>query len=1079
MADQTKGTSRSIYMDSTAAISSMQRLVAEGDKLKQKIDAGEAAGKAMNKELAKFDQVSAKIKAVQQQLDAGLKPTLQQQTNLVRQLNNELSRMSENDPAFKVKLENYGKQNALLNTMRTNIANVTKEHEKLNETGSKFGQIFTHVFEAFASYAIIEKAAEAIKELFVGSIEEADQAAEATDGLRVALTNVGRLDVFERLIGKAQEFADKYRRLDNDDVTKVFTKLVDYGKLTEKQMVEVTDVIINFAAKQKVSLEEATDTITKGLEGSGKALKTYGINMKDATSFTERYSLIVNTLGDKIKGAEAAFEQTNQGLRQGFQQRIRDIKEDIGNFIYSLTGLEKTLFDNAAAAKKDADEATILVKRYEELSKQTNLTTADKKELQNITTTLAAKFGDSVIEVDKETGALKLNIAATKDLITQKLLLANGKAVEIIGKLNKAQLDEANSTDILAKNTLIYNEALKKLGTTKEKQDKKEFAGGIASEFSKDIRTPGEKALDKIVDVINKSGGAAAKAKNNVKEYAQQLEELGFTLEQANKLLNPKVGGTIGIKPDGKSAEELAAEKKSEEQLKKLEEQHKKYLDLLKDLDLRMDETGTKLDAKISKINYDLGKDIEKAYETAQNPDELQRAIEKAQTTATLLIHKAASEIRHSLSKEPISIRTNFDQKKLEDEIDKGLTKTVESLSKKPGVFDRLMGIFTRDKKATSELAVITAAPNSKEKLDAQLKQLKEEEAQAIEMSDKTDAQIALIHAQYAQKSDELIKNHQIAQIDEIINYAQQATNILKEIDQAQTNKENAALQKQISINDKKRKDIEKLSKSKVLTEVEAQRQLAELDAEDSKRKDELQKKQFERGKKLSIAQALINGAMAITSILAAIPGPLDLLTLKTGQIIAIASAIATTAAQVTVIGSQKYEKGGIANGASHSEGGIKLVDSKSRRIVGEMEGDEPYMILSKNFRRNNPDFIAAALDSSMNRNGARIRPFWESRPYSRLDYGGIIKNQAIVRKFESGGIFNSHTGNSNNLVDDTVIRNMIALLSDNHDSLEKLRQSTDFLNSQLSRGISSNISLKQLDDAYRQRARIIADAAP
>lgn len=114
---------------------------------------------------------------------------------------------------------------------------------------------------------------------------------------------------------------------------------------------------------------------------------------------------------------------------------------------------------------------------------------------------------------------------------------------------------------------------------------------------------------------------------------------------------------------------------------------------------------------------------------------------------------------------------------------------------------------------------------------------------------------------------------------------------------------------------------------------------------------------------------------------------PLNILFPGAGNAIAIAkSAFATARAQLAVsnIQKQQYALGGIAKGASHEQGGIQLYDTASNQVVGEMEGGEPYMILSKETYRNNGRLIDALLHNSMYRGGAPV-----------FATGGIFQSQA------------------------------------------------------------------------------------
>lgn len=103
---------------------------------------------------------------------------------------------------------------------------------------------------------------------------------------------------------------------------------------------------------------------------------------------------------------------------------------------------------------------------------------------------------------------------------------------------------------------------------------------------------------------------------------------------------------------------------------------------------------------------------------------------------------------------------------------------------------------------------------------------------------------------------------------------------------------------------------------------------------------EEVQRESFERGKRLQIAQAIISGAQGILSVIAAVPGPLNIASLGVARLALIGLTIATTAAQIAAISSQEFALGGMVNGPPHSRGGVKArVQSTGQRV--ELEGDE------------------------------------------------------------------------------------------------------------------------------------------
>ena len=126
---------------------------------------------------------------------------------------------------------------------------------------------------------------------------------------------------------------------------------------------------------------------------------------------------------------------------------------------------------------------------------------------------------------------------------------------------------------------------------------------------------------------------------------------------------------------------------------------------------------------------------------------------------------------------------------------------------------------------------------------------------------------------------------------------------------------------------DKEEKELEERKDSGVITQEQYEAQLLQV-----------QKKAFERKKRMDIAQAIVNGALAMTKVTA----QTGILAFGFSPFIA-----AMTAAQIAVIASQKFAKGGLiekfadggmVNGKSHAQGGEKFAVGGR---VAELEGGE------------------------------------------------------------------------------------------------------------------------------------------
>lgn len=108
-------------------------------------------------------------------------------------------------------------------------------------------------------------------------------------------------------------------------------------------------------------------------------------------------------------------------------------------------------------------------------------------------------------------------------------------------------------------------------------------------------------------------------------------------------------------------------------------------------------------------------------------------------------------------------------------------------------------------------------------------------------------------------------------------------------------------------------------------------------------KKDREEKKRLEAQKRQQKTQAIINGAVAVLNALATQPVWLG---------IALAAVMAAaTAVQIATIDSQKYADGGVIDGKSHSQGGVKVLGGRA-----EVEGQE--FITNKRTTAQNTDLL-------------------------------------------------------------------------------------------------------------------------
>lgn len=163
--------------------------------------------------------------------------------------------------------------------------------------------------------------------------------------------------------------------------------------------------------------------------------------------------------------------------------------------------------------------------------------------------------------------------------------------------------------------------------------------------------------------------------------------------------------------------------------------------------------------------------------------------------------------------------------------------------------------------------------------------------------------------------SDEDLKNLKNQALDGAKQIFDSIANLSKEATQRRLDDELEAIDREA---ESEKAILEGKLEKGIISQKEYEKKLAELDEETAARKEEANKEAFEKQKRWNIGQALMNAALAITNVWAQHAG----MPIVAGILTAITAA--TTAAEIAVIASQKYARGGELHGASHAQGGIK-----------------------------------------------------------------------------------------------------------------------------------------------------------
>ena len=322
-----------IYIDESAGAVALERLTRKENELVAAIEKGKKAGKDLTREMTELANTQGKIGQLKDVMDGKVLPSLRMAEAAVSKLRRELRNIPADSEAAGNKLQELRKAETTLNQVRKAVSGVDNSLKEV-ASGSGLKRLMEFAGGAFIGgglLGVVQGLSGSFQSFFEGTVEEALKAEQAYARFEAQLSNLGRLDVFDRLSQEARNLAKEFGTFGDDDVIEVFEQLINYGKLTEDQIKELTPVIVDFAAKQRIELSEAASVVVKALEGNGKALKTFGIDIKDAKDVTEAYGVVMDQLKPKVEGAAKAFGETTSGQIAKTRKNINNLKGEIGD----------------------------------------------------------------------------------------------------------------------------------------------------------------------------------------------------------------------------------------------------------------------------------------------------------------------------------------------------------------------------------------------------------------------------------------------------------------------------------------------------------------------------------------------------------------------------------------------------------------------------------------------------------------------------------------------------------------------------------------------------------------------------
>ncbi|NNV57379.1 phage tail tape measure protein [Limnovirga soli] len=895
------------------------------------------------------------------------------------------------------------------------------------------------------------------------------------------------VDIANRMAGVAGTF-----KLSSGEILGTAATFQELGIEVERGSTAFTKILQKIAVEPEkfakvagVPIKEFTNLVntnmlqafSKVAEGAGKAgssnvafariLKELDADGTGAGEVLSKLSKNQELLTSKVSLASEALTNQNS-LTQEFNLKNENLAanlEKLGKIINSLfansvlsnilASITGSLVDMASSTKTaterfDEQQTSVnnlekninpLLDRYDTLKSKTNLNATEQGELKKIIASVTSILPSAASEFDKYGNVIAINTGRVREFIDAE----------------KARLKVTNASAIQENNSKL-SEIEQRLAITKKQIDQIANTGS----FLVTVKESGD----------GKTGGTTFQRKATEAEIKQKQDLY-------RELLSQQLGYSAEVKRlNGDQLQEQidAAKKSTEEQLKNQQKADAASLSQTIEGNAKKDQELEKALSRLKALSEEFSKLSQSDYAYAFQQIFQQKAEDEKlfrEKFAGEALTKALDQLQKTTEQKIIDLNEKLGSKAKDNPVVVDVVPEIQEedialLKASMGRFLKSLSEDERNAAAKRALALLNG--NRKEKLNATIGNLDAAEQKELSNTELLESEKEVIREKYRHQRSQAEQeslNEELDNISNALSYFQEAVNIADKFNQAKTSKENSALYKQLKSNDVEKQAYKKLLDTKLITQQQYNQQIDRLDKDADAKKEALQKKQFERQKKLELINAGINGAQAVLATIKQFGAPIPP---NFAGIAAFAFTLATVGAEIATIASKKYALGGKLEGPSHEANGIKR-NVNGRHV--EFEGDEG--VIKKSAMRSNRMYTVTGtpsqITSSLNGmyggvtwdTSAIVTPSYKRRPYQAVDYSRINSSYSNL-KFAEGGITPGTNGNGGN--GQPVIIN-----NSDEETKALMRAVLKRLENPVAPYV--NFKLTKLEDAQSQKARI------
>lgn len=464
--------------------------------------------------------------------------------------------------------------------------------------GKALGQIGPLIAGAFAVDKLVQFATKTIqvtaefqkfRAILVNTYEGNERAADAA---LASITAFGAKTPFS-----VAEITDSFIKLQGSGIvptTKLLTQLGDVASSKGKSFNDITEAITDAQVFEFERLKEfgikasqqgdKISFIFKGqktvVDKTAEAVVNYVRSIGDSVGVAGSMAAISGTLegqlsnlGDTTDQLFLSIGKLSGGAVNGAISALSSLVQGVTGFINKLGEKDLAQDNSIAQNRNEANTAQFLLDRYNFLTRDGIKPTAEQKaELDRITVQLKDSLGDSVVAIDRETGAFKLNKDAVVAAIKQKLLLANQEAGTLALQANaaKERADQLFAeSEAQKKRAQVYLDDLaaqgiyyKQVGNLRTFYDKQGTINPVLSSSNSDALNAQVGVMQKFLGASQDQERAVLATSEALAEYYKKLQALkaiGFDEADITALFNQAIKDqAAAFDENGKASTELA-----------------------------------------------------------------------------------------------------------------------------------------------------------------------------------------------------------------------------------------------------------------------------------------------------------------------------------------------------------------------------------------------------------------------------------------------------------------------------------------------------------------------------------------